>query len=336
MKKILLGILAFAAVACNNDVVVQRPASSAITFGDSFIENKTRAAEDPSFHNKNNPLKAFDVWGYMDKTTGTVFDKTRVTYDESLEKWTYSPIQYWMVDLHEHNYYFYAVAPVENTDITVNKELNGKGLGTIDFVNTNGTVDLLYAEKHVAVTSGAKTEVIKLQFAHLLSKIKFTFKNNFPKGGYNTLEVKNITISEAPSKGTVTLNGDTRSWASEGNDATLAFGNVNGGVALNPTEEGESDFERLTIPAADNVRYKITFEMTLYQGTEVGMESRKEIYLEGQEFVMGKNYNIVVPVDASNFAEDALNEIEFTVEVVDWEENNFEGNLDWEDRKSVV
>ena len=332
MKKLFLSMLALAGmVACNNDVIVDVPLSQVITFEDMFVENKTRAAVDPSFNNDTTPLKAFDVWGYMDETTGTVFDAERVEYDDAKSKWTYDPLQYWMTD-REHNYYFYAVAPVDNTAITVNKELNGKGLGTIDFTNENGTVDLLYAEKHVPVVNG-QTDVVKLQFAHLLSKVKFTFKNGFPEGGFNTLKVENITISEAPSKGTVILNADARSWEIKGNGATLNFGNVNtnengDAVALNPTETGESDFERLTIPAANNVRYKIDFHMTLYQGSEVGMESSKTLYLEGQAFEMGKNYNLVATITADNFAENALNPIEFDVEVDEWVEGTFEGAFD--------
>ena len=325
MKKLFLSMLALAGmVACNNDVIVDVTDSRVISFDGMFVENKTRAAVDPSFNNDSNTLKAFDVWGYMDETTGTVFDAERVEYVG--DKWTYDPLQYWMTD-REHNYYFYAVAPVDNTDITVNKQLNDKGLGTIDFKNTDGTVDLLYAEKHVHVNTDGDVDVIKLQFAHLLSKIKFTFQNAFPEGGYNTLKVENITIAEAPSEGTVILNADARSWEIKGNGTTLNFGNVNGGVALNPTEKGESDVERLTIPAADNVRYKIDFDMTLYQGSEVGMKSHKTLYLEGQDFVMGKNYNFIVVVNPNNFAENALEEIKFDVVVEDWVEADFNGNF---------
>ena len=336
MRKSIIAILSLVAmVACTNDVTVKTQAPAAITFEDSFVEVKTRAAVDPSITTAT--IDAFDVWGFMDDPKGLMFDQQRVTKGEA--GWTYNPLQYWTQD---HNYYFYAVAPVDNADIVVNKDLNIEGLGTIDFTNTDGSVDLLYAEKQESTynedVNADGHETVKLTFAHLLSKVKFTFTNGFPEGT-SSLKIENIKISQAPSKGTVTLNDDTagRTWKVTDSNATLDFGHVNGGVALLPNESAECDNERLTIPADANVRYQIDFTATLYYGENVALTSNKTVYLEDQAFVIGKNYNITATIDNTNIAEDALTPIIFeVVEVEDWELGEHNGKIDFENDGTQV
>ena len=336
MRKSIIAILSLVAmVACTNDVTVKTQAPAAITFEDSFVEVKTRAAEDPSITTAT--IDAFDVWGFMDDPKGLMFDAQRVTKGEA--GWTYNPLQYWTQD---HNYYFYAVAPVDNADIVVNKDLNIEGLGTIDFTNTDGSVDLLYAEKQESTynedVNADGHETVKLTFAHLLSKVKFTFTNGFPEGT-SSLKIENIKISQAPSKGTVTLNDDTagRTWKVTDSNATLDFGHVNGGVALLPNESAECDNERLTIPADANVRYQIDFTATLYYGENVALKSEKTVYLEDQAFVIGKNYNITATIDNTNIAEDALTPIIFdVVEVEDWELGEHNGKIDFDNDGTQV
>ena len=336
MRKSIIAILSLVAmVACTNDVTVKTQAPAAITFENSFVEVKTRAAVDPSITTAT--IDAFDVWGFMDDPKGLMFDAQRVTKGEA--GWTYNPLQYWTQD---HNYFFYAVAPVDNADIVVNKDLNIEGLGTIDFTNTDGSVDLLYAEKQESTfnedVNADGHETVKLTFAHLLSKVKFTFTNGFPEGT-SSLKIENIKISQAPSKGTVTLNDDTagRTWKITDSNATLDFGHVNGGVALLPNESAECDNERLTIPADANVRYQIDFTATLYYGENVALTSEKTVYLEDQAFVIGKNYNITATIDNTNIAEDALTPIIFdVVEVEDWELGEHNGKIDFENDGTQV
>ena len=344
MKKILLGILAFAAVACNNDVVVNEQTASEITFGDSFVEVKTRGAADPSTTtdgaNGTNAINAFDVWGFMDKTSGTVFNQERVTRDEN--GWSYLNTQWWYPS---KEYYFYAVSPVNDSNIVVNTDaMNTDGLGNIAFTNEKGITDLLYASKHVVTDDtdpyfedSNTGDKVSLQFMHLLSKIKFTFTNGFPNDN-TTLKVTNIKIVDAPAKGNVDVNIESRldyAWnIVQGETTTLEFGNVNGGQPLASAESQECDFERLTIPADASRTYTIEFDLEIFTGTESGLTSHKVVPLETQAFASGKNYNIVAVINDENFAEEALRPIEFDVITVeDWVENNFDGNLDWDDEQ---
>ena len=326
MKKILLSAFAiFAMMACNNEEPVRLQEQSLITFEDSFVEAKTRA-EDPSI--TTGTIDAFDVWGFINQPSGVIFNAERVTKSE--DGWGYKNLQYWMP---EKPYYFHAVAPVDDENIVVDtKEMNTDGLGTISFTNVDGTTDLLYASKHVATGSDVINNPpapVELKFMHLLSKIKFTFTNGFLTDN-TSLKVTDIKITNAPAKGSVAVNTEREnfSWTLvQGETTELAFGDVNGGVALASLESNDCAAERLTIPADATRNYTITFTLELFYGDQSAGVSNKVVTLENQEFAIGKNYNITATINHENFYDEALKPIEFTVEVEPWEEGVFNGNI---------
>lgn len=324
MKKILLSAFAiFAMMACNNEEPVRLQEQSLITFEDSFVEAKTRA-KDPSI--TTGTIDAFDVWGFINQPSGVIFNAERVTKSE--DGWGYKNLQYWMP---EKPYYFHAVAPVDDANIVVDtKEMKTDGLGTISFTNVDGTTDLLYASKHVATGSDVINNPpapVELKFMHLLSKIKFTFTNGFLTDN-TSLKVTNIKITNAPAKGSVAVNKvrEDFSWnLVQGETTELAFGDVNGGVALASLESNDCAAERLTIPADATRNYTITFTLELFYGDQSAGVSNKVVTLENQEFAIGKNYNITATINHENFYDEALKPIEFTVEVEPWEEGDFNG-----------
>lgn len=335
MKKLLFGVFAvLAMIACNRDEVVDVQQSSFITFGDSFVEVKTRAAADPSTTTAS--ISAFDVWGFIGQPSGTVFNKERVTKGEN--GWSYQNLQYWTP---EDKFYFHAVSPVDDSNIVVDtKEMNTEGLGNIAFTNVNGTTDLLYATLPIETGNVFPyyDDKVTLKFMHLLSKIKFTFKNGFTNEN-TSLVVKNIKIVNAPAKGNIDVNKSRLDFVwnlTQGEFTELAFGDVNGGNPMplysaekveNGVFDPECAVERLTIPADNTRAYTIEFDLALYYGDQLGMESHKEICLEDQAFEIGKNYNLVATINAENFADEALKAIEFDVVVEDWVEGEFTGDF---------
>ena len=325
MKKILLSAFAiFAMMACNNEEPVRLQEQSLITFEDSFVEAKTRA-EDPSITTTS--IDAFDVWGFINQPSGIIFNPERVTKSE--DGWGYTNLQYWMP---EKPYYFHAVAPVDDENIVVDtKEMNTDGLGTISFTNDGGTTDLIYASKHVPTGSDVINNApapVELKFMHLLSKIKFTFTNGFPKN--TSLKVTDIKITNAPAKGSIAVNTEREkfSWTLvQGETTELAFGDVNGGEAFASGEPKDCAFERLTIPADASRNYEITFTLKLFYGDQLAGESPKKVTLENQEFAIGKNYNITAIINNENFYNEALEPIKFDVEVEPWVEVDVDGNI---------
>lgn len=329
MKKLFTLALAFAALAsCSKVESLETSAAGQIAFGDSFVEIKTREAVDPSTTTAS--INAFDVWAFMNEPSGTVFAGERVTKSESGE-WTYNALQYWVPS---KSYYFYAVSPVGDANISIDvTEINKIGIGEIAFTNENGTCDLIYAAKNVDTDAviADNPDKVHLQFAHLLSKLKFTFTNLFTNENAH-LAVKNIVITDAPKVGNIALNVAERAWEiTDGQFTLLEFGSVNEDKAFNINESFECAAERLTIPADNTRRYNIEFDLELYYGDELALSSHKVVKLEGQTFEIGKNYNIKADITPNNFAEEALKPIEFTVEVDEWIEGTFDGKFDWDD-----
>ena len=347
MKKAFVAILSLAAlVGCSRDVVVDAPASAIIQFGDSFVENKTRAAADPST-TKDNILE-FSAWGFRGEDTNPlqlVFDGQYVSRPNKDTDWSYSPLQYW---LQGQSYFFAAVSPAvygangePNANITVTENLSKQGLGTIDFIN-DGATDLLYAEANVLASelaselqNGSDMKV-KLQFAHLLSKIKFTFSHTF-NHELTTVAVKNVCITNSPKSGSIDVTADRLKWAWDLGEkgatietVELEFGDVNGGKAFAGGKDNacESDNVRLVIPSdiEDELGVKIDFKFDViiyHNGVEA--DTFKDVtsslnvkeQMKDKAFVPGKSYNLVGQINPDTTL--GLEPIEFTVvEVKDW------------------
>ena len=326
MKKALVAILSLAAlVACSQDSVVKTPDSTAISFDNMFVENKTRAAADPSTTTAN--IDEFAVWGFRNTADELVFNNERV-YKNGAE-WTYDHLQYWMEG---KDYFFGAVSPVNHEDVTVDTQTMSKdGLGTISFTNTDGSVDLIYAEKVVYASeiNPSAPEKVKLQFAHLLSRVKFSFKYNFPNE-LTTVAVKNIKINNSPANGSIDVTEARAdwSWNLPQNGATMIvdFGHVENGNEFAAMDTYyESDKYRLIIPTDATRNHDITFDIIVYNNHVEAQTYSISTTLKDKAFVQGKSYNIVTEITPDNIVDGGLKPIEFEViEVEEWLDENDE------------
>ena len=73
---------AFSLGSCSSDETIDAIQGEAITFGNAFVENSTRAAEDPSYNNTNKLISQFNVWGTVTGNTDNtinVFNGASVT-----------------------------------------------------------------------------------------------------------------------------------------------------------------------------------------------------------------------------------------------------------------
>ena len=200
-KQLAIVCAALGMVACMQEEVVTVQ-QNAISFKGAFVDNATRAAEDPSTTLEN--ITNFNVWGFMDQPSGYVFTGDKV--EKAGDAWTYANTQYWAPN---HTYYFAAVSPADSQAWSLETSgANTYGPGVLTFTNANGTEDLLYAATSVETPQyddlqAEGMEAVKLQFNHLLSKVKFTFTNGFATPNAS-VEVKNIKMT-APEKGTIDL-----------------------------------------------------------------------------------------------------------------------------------
>ena len=312
MKKLIVSVLAIAGlVACMNDEVVRVQNGGAIAFENTFVQNATRA-NDPSTTTDN--IQEFSVWGYMNAVDGVVFDDELVSRNG--DAWTYNEIQYWLPG---NNYYFAAFAGDRSAVDALPQTMDANGLGEVKFTNVDGTNDILYAE---AVVENAKRDnaPVALTFQHLLSKVKFTFKNGFQNNN-NFVVVKDITMKAAETAN-VDLSADELPWTDLAGSKTLEFGHMNNAEKLEIGVSKSSDNERLTIPAGADYEYTINFVVEVYNGDARGLVKDMEVKLTGLELVAGHAYNLMATINQENLD---LNAIEFTAEVAEWIEQDVDG-----------
>ena len=317
MKKILFAAAAaFALVSCEQEKVTEVPQDLAISFGQTFVEGtyyRTKA-DDPSTTTES--ITGFNVWGYMKNTDAVLFDGDEVT--KVGNEWTYGELQYWTPN---NTYYFAALAPMNSANWTAETAgANAYGLGVVTFDNVDGTEDLLYAAAAVTTPdqetmTAMGVEAVKLNFSHLLSKVKFTFVNGFATDN-TSIVVKNVQMT-VPAAGTIDLAvanwWDNDDWKLGAGETTLAFGDV---AKLAAGASAASEAERLTIPADAAYEYDITFTVELYIGETLAMTTDKAVKVSNVALNMGKGYNFKAVITPEHLG---LLPIVFEVEEVkDW------------------
>ena len=311
MKKLLVSVLAIAGlVACSQDTTLVQNSNNGtlMEFNVAALDNATRV--DPSITLET--LDGFDVWAYVDTKEGTVLTEERVSLLNGA--WSYVNKQYWTPG---HNYYFTAIAPVEPNNWAYNQAED-----TIAFTNVEGTEDLLLAEKTVVTpeTLGESMPAVGLQFNHLLSKVRFTFKNTFATDNVYVV-VKDVEMV-VPGKGTYAITNET--WTLGEGTTTLDFGDV---VKLGMAESATAADERLTIPASEE--YAVTFTIEHYNGEVLVGTYHKASSVTGVTFEKGKAYNFVAEINAENVSDTALLPIEFEVNgVTAWDETPADEELE--------
>ena len=350
MKKVIFALAAVVALAaCSQEDVIVADKGAAIGF-DTFVENSTRSVYDPSFTNDENKMFSdFAVYGYVNDAV--LLDGVRVAKDgdgmkaddyagQTKTGWKYEGTQYWIAGA---NYNFNAVAPKTGGNWTVVKKdaadnvVTNASQTTLSFEN-NGTTDLLYAYA-TAQGKNEGNEEVKFTFRHVLSKVKFSFKNEY-NATNATIRVENVKIHDAYASGVATLNANT-AWtpAEDSNTLALEFGNaaVESATAEEPFANGttvESYKELLMIPGQGastytvgtttyaNV-YRITFDVVLLVSGEEIHTYNHTIYTTFAPEA-GMRYNLKAVINPENIdPAHAQEPIEFTVyEIKDWDNGN--------------
>ncbi len=326
MKKVFL--MAVAAVAmlasCSNDETTGKAVNGNTIKFDGFVNKSVKGAANDL---NNTTFTSFQVWGLMSKgePTGTPFNGNTVT--KSGSEWTYDGNVYWE---NGYNYSFVAIAPAGfgtfNAPSTVGE------WGSIDFVNGEGTTDLIYDIDDTYATDPVTTEgscppAISLTFNHLLSRVKFAFENAMDDG--STINVTAVTITNANTKATATL-GQTATWAlaADNSTASLTFGNVILDAEATNYAAGvtKATDHKYMIPATSaGQKYTVTFTVTRHH-SGVTDQYNHEVELPVVTMEPGKSYQFVAELNAKNITGGDPNDpdnpqlcpIQFTATVSDW------------------
>ena len=326
MKKVFL--MAVAAVAmlasCSNDETTGKAVNGNTIKFDGFVNKSVKGAANDL---NNTTFTSFQVWGLMSKgdQTGTPFVGTTVT--KSGSKWTYNGNVYWE---NGYNYSFVAIAPAGFGTFKAPSTVGEHG--SIDFENGDGTTDLIYDIDDTYATNAVSTtttcpDPIDFTFNHLLSRVKFAFKNGMDDG--STINVTDVTITNANTKATATL-GETATWAlAAGNStASLTFGNV---ILDDPATDYAENVTKATdhkymIPATSaGQKYTVTFTVTRNH-SGVTDHYNHEVELPAVTMEQGKSYQFVAELNAQNITggdpdnpdNPQLCPIKFTASVSDW------------------
>lgn len=283
MKKYLYIAIAAATLAsCSQDEVMEAVQKEAINFGSPFIENSTRAAAADPTYSGTGELTAFQVWGAVTGTQGAVevFEDVNVTGIVGANST-------WVTAVADQQYWIYGAtynfAAVVNADV----DASGKSVVTCNTTNllpetitytadNNNTKDLLYATAPSIVRAKDDSDKkVPMQFAHLLSKVKFSAVNTTVDTRY-TFDIKNITITNSPASGTYyaqTVGTNTAGTWSTTSTSNTTFGAIDGvAYTTDATVKNECPTEKLLIPAsfATGSELVVTYDLVWkFNGQEI-------------------------------------------------------------------
>lgn len=308
MKKIfLIGLGATAMLAsCSNDETVEMAQNTKTIGFSSFIDKSTRAT-DTDITN----LGAIEVYGW--RGNDQIFDAQSVTV-EGDGSGTYSPLQYWEAN---KTYSFEAIAP-KNGEKGVTFAAAKTG-GTITFENDAET-DLLYAGVVEKTTKNIETESdvekVHFTFGHLLSRVKFTFKNGFPENAAAKITVTGVKITNAYKNGTITPAVTNAAW-DVANSTTFAVSFASETVKDLVAGTGSESTDHMYLIPANSPSYTVEFTVTLDQNGVTSTYSHTTTITTSM--AKGNSYNFIATLDNTNVdPENTMYPIEFEAEVSPW------------------
>ena len=322
MKKLFIAILGVAAfAACSQEMTLETPKGAAIAFDNAFVENAVRA-NDLTAENIYN----FGVYGSVinsQSQEGMIFNNQEVT--KSSSSYIYSPEQYWIAGA---TYDFVALAPRANANWTYAPAVATQAKnGTITFNNeaAGANQDLIFASAHRETAASLTTapDAVAFTFNHVLSRVKFTFKNGFAEGQNIELKVTNVHITNAHKNGTLAVeNGATAAtWTPADANLNVDFGDA-GTEKLDVNATGTTEHFYL-IPA--EATYNVTFDVELFQAG-VSVDTYNRYANVAVTLEKGKSYDFQATLNQDNTSDEGeLYPIEFTVaDVEDWVETTVE------------
>lgn len=309
MKKIFILATILAVLAgCSQNETVKVPESSYISFSDAFIENATRADNTITTLSIN----SFDVWAH--NTSNVIMRKVNVT-KQADGTWSYNDKKEWEEG---ESYYFHAFAPtgIINAINPYSVSTAERGLPVLTFTN-DGRRDFIYAtadrEQPLSIDNPLDLSKVSLQFHHLLSKVKFSFRNNVSSN--ISIKVTDIKIKEAGRSAKIDLNGadNTWIWQDAYETADFLFGDTENILKGETKDAGDILF---MLPATSK-EYEITFN--IHYGAEHPAFKTTKVTVE---FKRGFAYNFIAVIDDSDI-EPFSPTIEFEVgEVIGWTEKD--------------
>ncbi|MBQ2858303.1 MAG: fimbrillin family protein [Bacteroidaceae bacterium] len=294
MRNKIFGILAIASVmvACSNDETISIVSSEPITFGNTFVENSTRAVMDNTYGGGIYSLTKFNVYGTVTSNDGTVniYNGDEVTGTIGSSIWSCEKVQYWVPNC-IYNFMALVDATESENSVTVDQ---ATGMPTSITYDVTSQKDLLIAKANREQKDKELDDSeVAFTFSHLLSKVQFTFTNHFPENSDVKLKVKELKITNAPQTGTYTIGSDNNnSWTMGTVTGEINFGNSE---EISPAGTGTSEYAKVLIPGTNT--FNISFTVAHNKG---GEPTPKSFTTGAITLESGKSYNFTADLNAQN------------------------------------
>lgn len=134
----------------------------------------------------------FKVWGF--KNTGsnwvTVLDGQTISSSDDGNTWTYSPKKYW--DATASGYRFYAAAPAENANGTIEFSDNTICVNNVHYMEVGDNEMECKVHRGVATTWDSLSGQVEFSIQHIMSRITIHFKKSEE---FNDVDIKLKEIS---------------------------------------------------------------------------------------------------------------------------------------------
>lgn len=284
MKKTLfvLMTLAVAAVSCNKADVISVD-RQAITFGEAFVDNATKAD-----YSSGKTLSKFNVWGTVTGNNNTValYSGAEVTGNVGDGKWTCNQTEYWIPSA---SYKFIALA-----DATTTSNMPGKVSYSVDskgdllLASAEATTDNDGIPTGTAISNG----VVNFTFTHLLSKVFFKFNYGVENNTRYAFNVTNVSLSGLTATGDYVFNDG---WKNGSGTETLTFGttaaNVTSSASQNSTESHQ------ILPLTQSLTATITYDV-IYDGKTIMVGRTQSASVTNQTFSPNTVYCLNVSIPA--------------------------------------
>ena len=204
----------FAALAsCAKEHTFIAPAESeAIGFGTV----DTRAAADADL----STLKAngFGVWAYISNSAQQnylLMENQLVEYNESEDKWFYTPVKYW---LDNTRFSFIGVYPREH--FSTDTENHGVTLAVSE---TPSEIDYLMATNTTDTSDANYSRTVDLPFKHMLTSVGLKIWRDGGKHQNDQMRIKKVTLGNIRKSGVYSSSAD--SWTYNNDKLTVEYVN---------------------------------------------------------------------------------------------------------------
>lgn len=314
----LLGMAAAALSSCTNEDVVDVAQNRTIRF-DTFVNNNTRAVTEVTTEN----LSSYYLFGKYGDATGNY---SVLVFDNEPS----SAIAYWTAN----KYYAFGAYANGNGNQIDNATFDANtGKLTFPGYTPDDEKDLVAATARAeAGADVTNKDAVPLQFAHMLSQVKFTFKTKVADSytiKISDLKFNAINTADGSYSKTTESTG-TIDWTENTSNGDYTY-KVMSDIANKDMDYTDSDV-KLVIPQGNTDQISVTFTATL-SGPGIDGEVNKEFTAnlgyeagsisdtEANTWTPGYRYNYTATINAEDIKDD-LKEIKFTTEVTGWEDAN--------------